>query len=313
MPDPADAPDVAPAPPPFASHPTDFATLLTDAAYSCPIDPPLQLLILRSRLPAVVNKNLAAHKVRQDLKKQRIRVHGAEVTMAKIVSPSFRTSDAKKGGAAPAAAAAAAAAQKERKKKKGMSNRFGEYEGSSDEEESIHSSSTDRRLDEMHDEETRQWSQQKAEAKRARRSAAAAAAASGASSSTANDAGLSDFQKQQLDLANFGVDDDDEGDYMEGGEGDDAEIPLEEEEEVDPDSKASEQERMKLHASMELADRRAYDSMVQHEMNETYGFADSNPRTMLLSRDSMLIKLDLMVSSEQTTGDLRQARCTRFL
>jgi len=66
-----------------------------------------------------------------------------------------------------------------------------------------------------------------------------------------------------------------------------------EEEQVDPTSKEQEIERVKLYAQMELEERRAYDRQVQEEMNDSYAFCDSNPRTMILSRDSILIKLDL--------------------
>ena len=57
--------------------------------------------------------------------------------------------------------------------------------------------------------------------------------------------------------------------------------------------KANEFCRMKLQASMELEDRQSHDRLVQDAMNQTYGFCDSNPRSMVLSRDSVLIKLDL--------------------
>ena len=271
---------------PPAPSGTTFAAQLAAAIAACPptLEPPSQLFITRSRLPANIRKNLAARRARLEKKLQR----GDDPTPA----PRRSAGGSGGGGAARGAAGGGGRGTKRKKKRKSL---FGEYEGSTDEEESSYSSAEDRELDRMYDETARAYLEPKRLKKieRAKQRAAAKEAQAATMDS------MTPEQRRQMELANFGVDSDDFSDLELSSEDEDdddeANLPPEDDFDTDPDSKRSEIERMKLHASMELADRRAYDSTVQHEMNETYGFADSNPRTMVLSRDSVLVKLDLMV------------------
>ena len=319
---------VSGSPPPARVNSAHFGLLLDERLAACTIEPPLTLIIARAKLPANVRKSLNARRHRK-AKSQPVKAKPAAASDAAATAATDKpVAKAPNSGGSKAAAHRPASAldgtngskkKKPSKARKGVSNRFGEYEGSSDSEEEGRYTAADladdRVLDWIAEEDAlaeastpariakAERAKQRAEARVAARnnnsgSASAPPVVNGAGGAPASP--LTDFQRQQMDLANFGVDDDssDSGDGLDGsGAGGGGALEEDEEEEEqsgDASSRANEQERLKLHASMELADRRAYDQMVQHEMNETYGFADSNPRTMILSRDSMLIKLDLM-------------------
>jgi len=283
--------------------------LLDQALERCPdtLEPPEKIIIMRTKLPAYVRKTLNARRARREKAGANARAAAAAAAAAASSMPVASAKRRSAGGG-------------------GVSNRFGDYEGSSDsEDDGVHAvyNATERMIDMLADEDAaeaansqsrvakaeralaRKQARAAGQANRPQAGAAAAAASAGLSVSPHPSSSfggvMTPAQRQYFDLANFGVDDaEDDGAAYEHGGSDlmaaaDGSFPTEDDPDAsDPACVTNERERLKLHASMELADRRAYDAVVQHEMNETYGFADSNPRTMLLSRDSVLVKLDMM-------------------
>ena len=289
---------------------------------------PNKLYIMKSRLPANLRRMLHQRQYRQRKRQEKI-ASQAKVpssSLSPLTAPAMptaahqqallnnRSKSATPVGLSSAGGGGMSSLKKKMKKKKPSTRN--EWSGSDDDDDN-HSTASDRMLDALYLEDAAN-----APIMRPKRTSHPSSKSGAAKPQRTPE------EQRLWELANFGVDTDEDGETnVNGGlneveDGyDDAhhdEDDLSYGSEDDDDTgdaaaaattaaapmnakqrklvrRADEYARIRLQASMELAERRAYDKAVQNEINDSYAFCDSNPKTMVLSRDSLLIKLDLSV------------------